>query len=310
MKTYYRIMPGAKSVHADECFSGNFIGADYGITDDLTDRLPEEWRDFNAEFIPIYLAKFPDKTKIAAGLACGMLWTVAKGVQKGDVVLCPNGLGQYRVAEIVGDYYHAPGQILPHRRTVQWLPPMIDRNSMSQGLKNTTGSVGMLCNVSRAGYADEIESLLGGTATQSLIPSDPLVEDPADFAMEKHLEDFLVQNWSQTELGQTFDIFAEDGVLVGQQYLTDTGPLDILAVSKDKKRLLVVELKKGKASDVVVGQTLRYMGYVQEELAEEGQTVVGVIIALEDDKKLRRALTMTTNITFYRYQISFKLVKA
>jgi len=128
--------------------------------------------------------------------------------------------------------------------------------------------------------------------------------------MEKHLEDFLVQNWSQTELGQTFDIFAEDGVLVGQQYLTDTGPLDILAVSKDKKRLLVVELKKGKASDVVVGQTLRYMGYVQEELAEEGQTVVGVIIALEDDKKLRRALTMTTNITFYRYQISFKLVKA
>ena len=31
--------------------------------------------------------------------------------------------------------------------------------------------------------------------------------------MEKHLEDFLVQNWSQTELGQTFDIFAEDGLL-------------------------------------------------------------------------------------------------
>ena len=303
-------MPGARSAHADECFNGNFIGADCGITDDLTDRLPDEWRDFNAEFIPIYLAKFPEKTKIAAGLACGMLWTVAKGVVKGDIVLCPNGMGQYRVAEVVGDYYHATGQILPHRRTVQWLPQLIDRNTMSQGLKNTTSCTGMICNISRAGYADEIESLLGGIVMPSLISTDPLVEDPSAFAMEKHLEDFLVQNWSQTELGQTYDIFAEDGVLVGQQYLTDTGPLDVLAVSKDKKRLLVVELKKGKASDVVVGQTLRYMGYVQEELAEEGQTVLGVIIALEDDKKLRRALTMTPNITFYRYQISFKLVRA
>ena len=79
--------------------------------------------------------------------------------------------------------------------------------------------------------------------------------------MEKHLEDFLVENWASTDLGTTYDIYEEDGELVGQQYPTDTGPLDILAISKDKKRLLVVELKKGRASDVVVGQTLRYMGY-------------------------------------------------
>jgi len=72
----------------------------------------------------------------------------------------------------------------------------------------------------------------------------------------------------------------------------------------------VVELKKGRASDVVVGQALRYMGFVQEELAEEGQTVQGVIIALEDDQRIRRALAVVPNIVFYRYQISFKLVKA
>ena len=77
--------------------------------------------------------------------------------------------------------------------------------------------------------------------------------------MEKHLEDFLVQNWEQTELGKAFDIFQEEGERKGQQYPTDTGPIDILAISKDKKQLLVVELKKGRASDVVVGQTLRYM---------------------------------------------------
>jgi hypothetical protein len=80
----------------------------------------------------------------------------------------------------------------------------------------------------------------------------------------------LIQNWKQTELGKRYDLFQdEDGN--GQQYPTDTGPIDILAISKDKKELLVVELKKGRASDSVVGQIQRYMGYVLDELAEENQ---------------------------------------
>lgn len=128
--------------------------------------------------------------------------------------------------------------------------------------------------------------------------------------MEKHLEDFLVQNWSQTELGRDYDICEEDGERVGQQYQTDTGPLDVLAISKDKTRLLVVELKKRRASDSVVGQVMRYMGFVKDELAEPGQTVHGVIIAEEEDQRIRRALSVVQNITFYRYQVSFKLVKA
>jgi len=52
------------------------------------------------------------------------------------------------------------------------------------------------------------------------------------------------------------------------------------------------------------------MGFVQEELLEEGQNVKGAIIALEDDQRIRRALAMVPAIDFYRYQISFKLVKA
>lgn len=127
--------------------------------------------------------------------------------------------------------------------------------------------------------------------------------------MEEHLEEFLIQNWEQTELGKQYDIYEEEGERVGQQSLTDTGPLNILEVSKDRKTLLVVELKKGRASDAVVGQSLRYMSYVQDELAEANQTVRGIIIALEDDQRIQRALKMTPNVEFYRYEISFKLVK-
>ncbi|MEK6627187.1 MAG: endonuclease NucS domain-containing protein, partial [Bdellovibrionota bacterium] len=144
---------------------------------------------------------------------------------------------------------------------------------------------------------------------QQIISGDPDIEDPVAFAMEKHLEAFLVTNWNQMILSKDFDIYEEEGEPVGQQFATDAGSIDILAISKDKKRLLVLELKRGRASDVVVGQVLRYMGFVKEQIAEDDQTVEGVIIALEDDPKMRWALVSVQSITFYKYQISFKLVK-
>ena len=103
-------------------------------------------------------------------------------------------------------------------------------------------------------------------------------------------------------------IFGANG-WIGQQFQSDTGPLDILAISKDKKTLLVVELKKGRVSDNVVGQIQRYMGFVKEELAEPHQTVKGIIIGLDDDIRIKRALAVTTNIEFFRYKVNFQLFK-
>ena len=85
--------------------------------------------------------------------------------------------------------------------------------------------------------------------------------------------------------------------------------MDVLAISKDKSELLVVELQKGRASDVVVGQIQRYMGFAQYELAEVNQTVKGVIIGLESDLRLRRALSVIPNIKFYSYEVNFKLIQ-
>ena len=306
MRQYYRVMLGKQSSLAAECFAGGFIGADFDIHEDLSGRLPTEWRDFNREFIPVYQRTFPDKTKIGAGLACGALWTVAKGIAVGDVVLCPEGTGKYRVGEVGGEYRYLPGNVLPHRRPVTWLPVTIDRSDLSDALRHSAGSIGTVSNVSR--HRDEIERLIGGATAPTLVSTDPSVEDPTAFALEEHLEDFLVSNWEHTLLGKEYDIYEEDGELA-QQYPSDTGPIDILAVSKDRRRLLVVELKRGRASDAVVGQTLRYMSFVKDELAA-GREVLGAIIAQEDDARLRRAIALTPSISFYRYQVSFKLVKA
>ena len=307
MRNYYRLMLGRKSIHADECFKGNFIGVDFDMDIDLTGEFPDDWRAFNEKYIPIYTSKHPDKKKVVAGLACATIWVVSKGIHVGDIVLCPNGKGSYMVGEVLDEYSYHPEGILPHRRTVKWYPDLIERSAMSESLRNSTGAIATYCTITK--YADEIETLISGNRPPTLFSTDDTVEDPAEFALEKHLEDFLVKNWKQTELGKHYDIYEVDGELVGQQFPSDTGQIDILAISKDKKALLVVELKKGRASDVVVGQIQRYMGYVLEELAEENQKVRGVIIALEDDIRIRRALAVATNIEFYRYQVSFKLFK-
>ena len=307
MKSYYRIMLGQRSAFFDECFKDNVIAAGFIKDKDLAHCLPDNWRDFNKEFIPLFIAQNPGKTKIAAGLACGMLWTITKGVQAGDIVLCPDGRGSYFVGEVIGGYEYHKDEILPHRRAVRWFTRAILRSEMSEQLRNSCGSIGTVSDVSR--YAEEIERLISGSRPASIVATDETIEDPSVFGLEKHLEEFLIDNWRSTELGQRYDIYEEDGEIVGQQYPSDTGPIDILAVSKDKKEILVIELKRGRSSDVVVGQIQRYMGYVKDELAEVNQIVKGVIIAFEDDIKIHRALSVTQNIDFYTYKISFKLEK-
>jgi restriction system protein len=308
MKSYYRIMLGAKSIYAQDGFNGSYIGAGFIRNIDLSGKLPDNWREFNKTYIPIWLNEHPNKTKVAAGLSCGALWMVCKGIQKGDTVLCPDGEGNYYVGEVLDEYSYHQDENLPHRRTVKWLPETIKRAEMSETLRNSTGSIGTVSTITK--YAKEIEILIGNKKPPIIISTDETIEDSSEFALENHLEDFLVKNWRQTDLGKNYDIYEVDGELVGKQYPSDTGQIDILAISKDKKTLLVEELKKGRASDNVVGQVQRYMGFVLEELAEENQKVKGVIIAHEDDLRIKRALSVTNNIEFYRFQVSFKLIKS
>ncbi len=169
MKNFYRVMLGKGSVHAAECFSGGFIGTDFEIDQDLTGHLSADLRTFNRQYIPVYQAVRPQKTKISAGLACGALWTVSKGIMKDDVVLCPDGSGRYRIGEVNGYYYYAPGQVLPHRRPLRWLPESIDRVEMSEGLRHSAGSIGTVSNLSRAGFSEEIIQLMEGVRPQILI---------------------------------------------------------------------------------------------------------------------------------------------
>lgn len=153
-------MLGRAGMYAKMCRKEGYIGADFDINQDLSDSLYENWREFNKKFIPIWMNNVPGKSTTSAGLACGFLWTIVKGLKIGDLVLCPSGEGYYYVGAISSDYYYVPGTSLPHRRKVDWMDVTIDRKSMSKELKNSSGSIGTCCDITK--YAAEIESLLNG----------------------------------------------------------------------------------------------------------------------------------------------------
>lgn len=130
--------------------------------------------------------------------------------------------------------------------------------------------------------------------------------DPSLFYMEKELENFLIKNWDKTELGKEFELIAEDGELVSQQYPTDIGKIDILARDKKTKQYVIIELKRNQTSDDTVGQLTRYMGWVEEKLSK-GKPSKGIIIAAQYDERLYYALKKIKDVEVFLYRIDFKL---
>lgn len=305
MKQYYRVMLGGKSIMADECYKENYIGVNYNIKWDLSSFLANNREEFNEKFMSKIITVNPEATKQSTASVRSSIWTVAKGINIGDIVVCPKNPNSCFIGEVTSNYIYDEKAGLPHKRSVKWFNRIIEKNEMSESLSTQAWLIGTVHNISKLG--EEIEGYIKNEPVIKI--NDPMIEKPEYFAMERYLEEFLIANWTQTEFGKNYIIWEENGETIGQQYETDTGPIDILAISKDKKNILVIELKKGKASDVVVGQIQRYMGYVKDELAEKDQAVKGAIVALDDDKRLQRALSVTNNIEFYKYKINFQLIK-
>ena len=91
----------------------------------------------------------------------------------------------------------------------------------------------------------------------------------------------------------------------GQFDTQEVGILDFLAVDKNKD-LVVVELKRN-STDQTLGQILRYMGWVNENLCKKGQEVKGIIIAESKDNRLDYALTIVPNVVFRKMNLGVKI---
>jgi hypothetical protein len=133
------------------------------------------------------------------------------------------------------------------------------------------------------------------------------LEQSSEFVLEAHLEEFLVGNWKSIGWGRPLEIWAGPAGESGHQLKTPVGRLDFLCSDHTANALIVVELKRGRPSDKVVGQVARYIGYVRTHLAEPGQQVEGLIIAHEVDEPLRYAVAAFPGLQLMTYAVTFQL---
>lgn len=123
------------------------------------------------------------------------------------------------------------------------------------------------------------------------------------FALEEHLQDFLIRNLS-TIKKHNLKLF-DDGTKRGKEYPTDVGPIDILTIDEDNN-FYVFETKLSKGMDKALGQLLRYMGWVKINLAND-KNVYGIIVANKMDAKIKYAVEMTPNVTLCEYEMNFEI---
>lgn len=149
-----------------------------------------------------------------------------------------------------------------------------------------------------------------------LVPPPPTHPEPDEgdglgasrFGLERHLQDFLRDNWARTSIGEEWEFYTEPGdPEAGYEYPCDVGRIDLLARHRERGDWLVIELKRGQGSDQTVGQVLRYVGWVRRHLAEGDEEVRGLIVARGADDQLRYAVDTLPFVDLQFYEVEFTL---
>ncbi|MCY4624802.1 MAG: hypothetical protein OXC99_07365 [Chloroflexi bacterium] len=163
-----------------------------------------------------------------------------------------------------------------------------------------------------SGAIEADESLSSQVQDETGIPpEEQSSQTQTQFALEKYLEEFIVSNFGAV-FGPDIQVYTDADGTSGKQYQTDVGRIDILAWEPGCNSFVVMELKKGRTSDRVVGQTLRYMGWVKEHLCkgDDGETekgLRGMIICRDGDEDLEYALSVVDNVDIRFYRVDFQL---
>jgi hypothetical protein len=123
------------------------------------------------------------------------------------------------------------------------------------------------------------------------------------FAAEDHLRDYLVNHLDIIE--DELQLYVDDDGKDGVEYRTDVGIIDILAVDAHGG-LVVIELKVSKGPDAVVGQLLRYKGWLKRHRTTNGK-VRGIIVARHFSDRVRYAVADVPDIALKEYDLKIEL---
>lgn len=151
---------------------------------------------------------------------------------------------------------------------------------------------------------DDFSAILSGDSQDGDGRQD--IESESLFALEKHLEEFIDENWSEIDWGADLRLY-RDGEQRGRQYPAGTWSIDFLAVDNRTDDFVVIELKRGQTGDSTVGQVLRYMSWVRQNLVSDKRAVRGIIVAKDVDDSLRYAARELDDVELMTYTVDFTL---
>lgn len=124
-----------------------------------------------------------------------------------------------------------------------------------------------------------------------------------EFAYEKDLRNYLSKNLQIIEPGLKLYV---DEEITGIEFPVGGRFIDILAIDAQGD-FVVIELKVSRGYDRVVGQLMRYMAWIQKNLAESTQKVRGIIVAREISEDLVLACSLLAGVRLYEYALSLEI---
>jgi endonuclease len=134
------------------------------------------------------------------------------------------------------------------------------------------------------------------------IEADDADKGGSEFAYERDLQNYLAKNLHRIEPGLRL---YEDDDISGLEFPVGGRYIDILAVDAQGS-YVIVELKVSRGYDRVIGQLLRYMSWVEQNM-ETSKPVRGVIVAKEITDDLKLAASRISGVRLIEYEIEFKL---
>lgn len=302
---YFKIVLGKGNKNRNVAAEDGYIGIDYSIREDFS-----KVDDLDSVIKNKLFEITPDRSKISVGLAAGTISRFVNEVQIGDIIFISDTDKTYNLFEVTSDYYYSENKLFLHCRDVKFLKN-ISKDSFPDRINNNLGNVQTFTSVSNIDEKRMIDDVLGGR-TDIVKIQEINSDDNQIFKLEKEFESFVVKNWNQIKDFEGYKIY-EEGELYGQQFdTTKVGIIDILAINEKEKKFLVIELKR-QTSDQVVGQILRYISFVKENLADKnGYSVEGLIVTekLKDREQdyINYSIKLLGFIRHKTYQIKFELI--
>lgn len=246
------------------------------------------------------------------------------------------------IKDMLADLGLQPGQVLTSTRALEWFEtryPKIQESTVRAHLRQAatnepsrlhhppiTAADDLLFKLGRSQYrlyepgkdpAPIHDLVEGDVAREEVLEQEREAEEEADvedadraaasteFLLEKDLQQYLSENLGVVEPG--LRLYEEDGVR-GFEFDAGGRRIDILAIDKAGS-LVVLELKVSRGYDRVVGQLLRYVNWIRQNVAEPGQLVRGMIVCRTMTPDLRLACASIQDVELFEYSLSVTVNK-